>query len=195
METYIQLASTIVITVATVVLAWLTYKYVRFTKHIVDEMRTSKEPFVYVDFELPEQMLRLAIGNGGQTPARNITFTVEEDIPWLKMGDDAVGVAQLSIIKSGLSYLPAGRTMKWYAGIYRPPQDCNEMTVRMTISYENEEGLKFERKTAIDMSQYSNVLFETFRDPTQKVADVIKDSAMRSDRREREKIRTDWMKN
>ena len=174
MESVIQLGSTIVVAFATVFLVWLTSKYVRLTKSIVEEMKATRGPSVYVDIEAPGQMFNLTVGNSGQSPAVNICFDVEKDIKGFCYGKDEKGIASIPIINKGISYLPPGRILKWRAGLFRPSKDESQNNaLQMKIVFEDEKGKIFKRSVSIDMSLYDAVLFESYRDPSKDVALAI----------------------
>jgi hypothetical protein len=161
----------------TIVLAFLTWRYVKLTKHMADAMRISREPSVYIDFEIPGHEIRFSVGNSGQTPAKNLKFEVVQDLPWLGFGGDSQGVSSIPIIKSGISYLTPGRVLKFSAGFFAHKEiEREEHVFKMNIKYENEAGKLFTRSVIIDMIQYADVLFESFKDSTLAVAEAIKDT-------------------
>ncbi len=184
-DIYFPVINSLIVTLATVLLAWLTSRYVKLTKHMVDAMREIREPSVYVDFELPENMLRFTVGNAGQTPAKNVLFEIIEDINWLQFFKNKRGISSIAIITSGVSYLTPGRTLKFRAGYIEQEGIPKENSVlRMNVMYENETGKKFIKQIAIDMIQYKNVLFESFKDPNIAVAEAIKETERSRDLRE-----------
>jgi len=175
--TYLPAANSLIVTFATVLLAWLTSKYVKLTKHMVDAMRESREPSVYVDFELPDHMLRLTVGNSGQSPAKNITFDVTSDLPWLEFFDNHKGISSIKAIHSGISYLAPGRVLKFDAGNFEPGSMTKENRVlNIDLCFENETGKQFKKEIVIDMVQYEDVLFESFKDSNIAIAEAIKDA-------------------
>ncbi len=179
MITAVSIISTIVVAVATVVLVVLTGKYVRLTKAMVDEMKEAGEPDVNVDFELPERMLRLVIGNSGRSPAKNVRFEVVSDVDCIRSiySKDKPGLARLPVFETGVSYLSPGRILKFWAGCLELKKEMPLNKIfRILVRYENDIGKLFERDIAIDMSQYENVLYESFKDNNVTVAEAIKDA-------------------
>ncbi len=161
----IETVSTIIITIATVVLACLTAIYVRHTKYMADEMKLVREPAVYLDFEVPSYFIKLIIGNSGYTPALNISFKIINDLKWITFGDDVVGFSNIPIIKKGISYLAPNRTLKFFSGnLSGSTDDDKNNELRLTMNFENEDGKKFIKEVFIDLSIYRTVLFETFKD-------------------------------
>lgn len=174
--TYIPLASTIVVAIATVFLVWLTSKYVRLTKQMVDDMKRTREPAITVDFELVDHTVRLVVSNTGLSPAREIKFSVRRDIDWLRIHGEAGGIGGLEIIERGISYLAPGRTLKYHAGYPNRQRDqAGSMLLSLDVSFSNEAGATFNQGADIDMSQYLSVLLESFKDPERATADAIKE--------------------
>jgi uncharacterized OB-fold protein len=179
MVTEISIISTIVVAAATVMLAVLTGKYVCLTKTMVDEMKEAREPDIHVDFELPESILRLVIGNSGRSPAKNIRFEVVSDVDCIRSvhWKNKSGLSILPVFKTGISYLSPGRTLKFWAGFLEQKKETPLSKVfRILVRYENNSGKLFERDIAIDMSQYENVLYESFKDNNVAVANAIRDA-------------------
>lgn len=181
MGTYFPAVNSLIVTFATVLLAWLTSKYVKLTKHMVDAMKETREPSVYVDFELPDNMLRLIVGNSGQTPAVNITFDVTADLPWLQFFNDRSGISAIKAIHSGISYLAPGRILKFDAGNFEGDMTKENRTLKIVLSFENETGKQFKKDIVIDMIQYEDVLFESFKDSSITIAEAIKDAERHRD--------------
>jgi hypothetical protein len=179
--TVISIISTAVVAFATVALALITNKYVRLTKVMVEEMKNAREPNVHVDFELPEKTLRLVIGNSGQSSAKNVRFEVVSDVDCIRtvvnQKNVLGGLANLHIFENGISYLSPGRKLKFWAGFLEPKKETHFNKVfRVLVRYENDSGKLFERNIAIDMGQYEDVLFESFKDSNLTVAEAIKDA-------------------
>ena len=81
----LQIISLVITTIATVVLACLTSRYVRLTHLMLEETKSQKEPNVWVDLELPPRnKIILLIGNSGSAPAKDLKFEVVDNITWRK---------------------------------------------------------------------------------------------------------------
>ena len=66
----------------TIMLVWLTSRYVTLTRELAGHARATREPSVFVDFELEStDEVILTICNSGPTSARNVTFDVSDNIP------------------------------------------------------------------------------------------------------------------
>jgi len=174
----LQMITTVIVMVANVILVLLTASYVYLTREMVIEMRSTRDPSVFVDMEFPEQRGRIIIGNSGQSAAKNVKFKVQDEIPWRGKDNHAVGFDAIKAITDGLLYLPPGRTFKYYAGIPDwkkvEGQTC---LLKVQVEYEGENSKKrIKREYVIDFAQFENVLFESFRDPNREVAEAIRDA-------------------
>lgn len=182
----LQMIMTIIVTVANVFLVILTSIYVYLTRQIVNETKANRDPTVFVDLEFPEREARVAIGNSGQTPAVNIKFDVQEDVPWRGLGRYSEGLKGLEVIKNGVSYLPSNRTLKYSAGTPEWDKvDDKKRLLKIKVSYQNESGKKFDREYFIDLLQYKSILYESFRDSNMEVAKAIRDTEQSQYIRER----------
>ncbi len=172
----IQVITTIIVCCTTVILAWLTSKYVKLTKVMVEDMKLSREPSIYIEFEVPGNFLRFTVGNTGQSAAISIKFYIEKDLLWLNFFENKTGgLSSLPIIKNGISYLRAGRNLKFPAGFFNKQKTGNEDDIlKLRVEYQNEIGKNFSREFIIDMVQYREVLFETFKDPSTSISEAIK---------------------
>ena len=176
----VQLITTIAVALANIFLVVLTSIYVLLTRRMLLEMKSARGPSVYFDLELPGTEMRMAIRNTGQSAARNVHFTVDDKIPWRQFPNMKVGINALEVIRNGISYLPAGQTLKYIAGFpqWDKVQEGNAV-VKVGISFEDEFGKTFRREYLIDVNQYRSVLFESFRDPNRDVAQAILDAENR----------------
>lgn len=173
-----DILGTLVVAIATTVLAILTWRYVRLTAALVEENREAREPLVGIDFELPDRGLRMVVANYGQSPATNIRIRVLRDVDWATRGDGG-GFANASPVADGISYLAPGRKLRYLLS-YLPGEGtpAEGMVARFEVTYENSRGQIRTEEMDFDFSQMGNVLFESFRDPVQRVAEAI-DSAVR----------------
>lgn len=183
--TDLQFVTTVVVAAANVFLVILTSVYVLLTRKMVLEIRNARGPSVYFDLELPEQEMRMAICNSGLSAAHNVAFQVNDKIPWRQSEDWQTGINSVEVIRSGISYLPAGRTLKYIAGFpeWEKVNDENAL-VKVIVSYDDEVGKHYRREYHIDVKQYRSVLFESFRDPSREVAQAIRDTDRRRETRE-----------
>ena len=174
---YLPLVSTIVVAVATVLLAWLTLRYVRLTSRMLEETQRSREPLVTVDFELPDQLLRLVVSNHGLSPAQNIRIEVLKDVRWLQMRNGLAGLTDCAPMVQGISYLTPMRKLKYYLGHpnWQVVKDI-EIVASLRVSFEDGAGGKFSNIVEFDFGQMRDVLTESFKDPALSVAAAIRDA-------------------
>jgi hypothetical protein len=176
--------------VATVILAFLTSKYVRLTHALVEETRSAKFPNVFVDVEFDDMGVKFLAGNAGNSPALNVQFKVEDSVPWRKTEGYPTGIQELSIVKNGISYLAPNRTLKFFAGYVErnPAFFASGSAIVVSLTFETEAGTKVTRDLSIDFSSYAGVLFESFTHPEREVAKAIRDAE--SHRSSRDPIRS-----
>jgi len=160
MIAYLDLHSGAVTAIATVALMVLTGVYVYLTWRLVLGMYKAREPFVAIDFEFPDHMLRFVVSNSGQTAARNIRFRIVKDLPWLSIFGKH-GVAAIPVISNGISNLSPGKSLKFHAGVLHSIPK-KETILSIEVTFENEFGNTFSRKEVIDFTQFDEVLFESF---------------------------------
>jgi hypothetical protein len=186
--TYLPLTSTLVVAAATVVLVWLTSRYVRLTGRMAEEAQKSREPSVTVDFEMPDPFLRVVIENHGLSPAKNVRITILKDVQWLEGRNGQQGLASCAPVTVGVSYLTPSRKLKYLVGApnWSGKRD-EQMEASLRVTYENEAGKPYEHVVDFDFGQLRDVLFESFKDSNLAVADAIKESER--DRQSHERVR------
>ena len=172
-QTAFQAISAIVSALATIILAFLTWRYVRLTNHILSETRASRGPNIYVDLELTPYSIMLIVGNSGLSPAHNIHFTVSDNIPWREVSHHS-GLKTLGIIKEGITYLAPGRILKYIAGYIDPKTsfDVNSHA-EFIIDYEDHLKKKQRLEFCINIGQYNQVLLGSFKTPESEIAGAI----------------------
>jgi len=159
--------------ITTLVSTAFTAIYVILTSRMLREVRKAKEPFVTIDMELPDSMLRLIVVNLGQSPARNIRFAIEHDIQWLSIYNSN-GIASIPAIRNGISALAPGRSLRFNAGVVHGIPKDKETVLSVKIMFEDEGGKYYSRKETIDISQFNDVLLESFEDSNKGVEEAIK---------------------
>lgn len=180
LSTHLPLISTVVVALATVFLVWLTARYVRLTSRLLEEAQRSREPAVTIDFELPDDSLRLVVFNHGLSPARKIRFNVLKDVDWIEADKDNRGLSGFGPIRNGISYLTPSRKLKYYLGSpdwSDAPREAMEISVQ--ISYENEASKHFESVVDFNLEHMRDVLFESFKEPGLAVAEAIRETERR----------------
>jgi hypothetical protein len=173
-QTTVQAFSAIVSALATIILAFLTWRYVRLTNHILNETRASRGPNIYVDMELTDFQITFIVGNSGLSPAHKVRFTVSDSILWRK-NEHHEGFKSLSVIKNGITYLAPGRILKYVAG-YIDPNNSFDATsyAEFIVDYDDHLKNKQHMECCINMEQYNSVLLASFRSPGSEIAGAIK---------------------
>jgi hypothetical protein len=163
---WIQAISAAITTLVTIFLALFTFLYVRLTKHMLEHMRASRSADLLGDLEFSSRSAYLVVKNIGSTPATEITFEVEDTVPW-----SHGSVQELEVLRAGISYLPGGRTLKFWIGY----PNWKEITPRKSlfkvkISYFAEE-IRNNREIIIDLAQFIGTSDEI--PPEERIANAI----------------------
>lgn len=176
-NTFISLASTVIVTIATVILAGLTARYVRLTGAMAEAMRAAQNPSVVVTLEIVRHLAQLKIHNVGQSPALGISFRLLQDVKWLGRGKDRSGLGHLSVIQKGISYLAPNQALAFVAGIAHPKSaDLEENHVlEIAYSYRSSSGQKFEGSMIMDFQELRDLSLDALVDPVEKLADTMRD--------------------
>lgn len=164
--------------VATVVLVFLTGKYVRLTHALVEETQSAKFPNVFVDIEFDSFGVKFIVGNAGASSALDVKFNIRDSVPWRKLDNHPTGITSLAIVQHGISYLAPGRILKFHAGFVERDVDffASGNTVEIDLTFDTETGKTVTRQFSIDLHSYSGVLYESFTDPEREVAQAIRDA-------------------
>jgi hypothetical protein len=164
----------IVSAATTIVLACLTGWYVRLTGRMVSEMRAARQPIVFLDLEIRDNVnVILIIGNSGDAPARHIRFDVDDGIPWSHKPWFAP--AELPALRDGIPYLAPGRTLRFGLG----PLDWKTATTKsgwlnVKITFEGEEGRRFVHPANIDLARYNGLSADTFSNHPGAVVEALR---------------------
>lgn len=163
---WIQTNSGAITTIVTIFLALFTFLYVRLTKHMLDYMRASRSADLLVDLEIISRLAYLIIKNNGGTTATEITFEVEDNVPW-----SHGSVKELNVVREGISYLPSGRTLKYQVGYLdwkaiTPKQSL----LKVKMSYFS-DGVRNQREVLIDLVQFIEMSVEI--PPEERIANAI----------------------
>lgn len=172
--TIVQIIGAVVTAMATLALAVLTRKYVILSREMLEESRVSRRASVFLDLEMRHSDVRLTVGNLGNASAQNIKIEVKDSLPWRDgLGSD--GFNAISIVKHGLSYLAPGRMLKYEAGFPDWKKVApNESVVEFTLRYES-QGRQYSDQFRIDLSEYTGVLVESFRNESSEIASTLHD--------------------
>ena len=168
--------NSLVITLTTIILAFLTYKYVKLTHHMLQEMKMSREPFINVDLELDQRSALIVFENSGQSPAFEVKFGIETDAPFSGHPSDKLP-GELPPVKNGISYFPPNRTYKYRIRDLDWDQivTYGETFIKVTIEHINSEKSQCLRCYQIDLKNYAEKQYDIYSDPITSIAASIDD--------------------
>lgn len=163
---------------AAIVLAILTGRYVRLTARMAEEMRTARDPSIYVDIELESggDDFILVVGNAGPSPAINLAFAVEDHVPWREPGKHGLGLVRLPAVTAGIQYLAPGRRLKYLVGSFdwsKASPEAPDCTIK--VSYQSEGRRDFHRIANIRLTDYHHLRINAFDPPEALIANAIED--------------------
>lgn len=162
----IQAISGAVTTIVTIFLALFTFLYVRLTKNMLDHMRASRSADLLIDLEFVSGTAYLVVRNGGGTPATEITFEVEDSVPW-----PHGSVQELDVVREGISYLPGGRTLKFWIGYLNWKEITPKKSLLKVKASYFADGIRNQREILIDLAQFRGTANEI--PPEERIANAI----------------------
>ncbi len=174
-QTSVQLVSTLVVAVATAVLAYLTYRNVQLTNKMVTEMRAARAPYIFVELEIRKTGNVLAVGNSGQTAAVDIHFDVKQDASWVSLPNMKFYLNQTAPIEKGITYLPPGRTLRYLLGQLNVAGSQEGDAIKLGVQYKDDAGELFRREIVIALATLEGLLYETYQKPESEIAEALKD--------------------
>ena len=150
-ESIILLASVISAS-ATVVLAYLTSRYVKLTYEMVDEIKKARNPLVIINFIKRMEghymtEIDMIISNKGLSPAKDINLRAVYETPFIRheiiKGNVELKIFQLNelpIFKTGIPYLAPGDDIRDNIGEFQNEDIRESPLVRIGYSYNTETG-------------------------------------------------------
>jgi hypothetical protein len=161
-ESIILLAS-VISAFATVVLAYLTSRYVKLTYEMVDEIKKARNPIVIINFikrmegyNLTE--IDMIISNKGLSPAIDInlraayeTHLFRDDIIKGNMELKIFQLNELPIFKTGITYLAPGDDIRDNIGKIENKDIRESPLVRIGYNYKTETGETIYRNIMLDL--------------------------------------------
>lgn len=156
-----QLASAL----ATLMLAILTFFYVRATQAMVVEMRTAREeqrrPYVVLDIDYPRQGLcNLVMRNTGNAPAFDVAVLFEPDLPYQ---DSGLTLSKLPIFQHA-AFFPDGKEVSFFLrSLIGKIPPAKERLLNATVKYRSAAGTWFEERFTLDPYLRRDLLFVSER--------------------------------
>lgn len=147
----VQAVSAVVVTLTNVVLTFLTYRYVRLTGGMLEHMRQAQTAAVAVDLTFDGHSAYLDIENTGSEVARNLKFERFTGLEWADYD------AMKEVRERGISYLPAGRTLRFALGYPSWNRVKEQPIVVIELTFDSGPGT-VRREFIIDMMQYAGAI-------------------------------------
>lgn len=136
----IQAIATIVLVIITGVYVWFTRKTVQIMKKSEDERRRSHVILYIQQREDWLNFVDLIVGNYGIDVARDIEFTLNEDLQLLKEGEM---LSNIGIIKNGIKNLVPQQILKIpLLSLVGRVEELQKKNIIVTITYKNSAEMK-----------------------------------------------------
>jgi len=147
-----MLLATIITALATVVLAYVTRRYVKLTYDMLIEMKAAKNPLVFIKFIKRMEGhnmtdIDMIISNKGLSPAKYInlrtsygTNFIRHEIIKGNVEYKSFKLNELPIFINGIPYLPPGEDVKENIGKFQNEDLRGNPYVRIDYSYKTETG-------------------------------------------------------
>jgi hypothetical protein len=143
-----------VVTVATVVYAWLTAKLVQETRQM---RQVQTEPRVQVTYRVSEawiNFLNISIGNIGLGPAYDITFSIKSEFESKGAAELLQKLNQLASFSRGLTYLgPAQEFSSFWTSLVEGDSSKVDSRFVITCTYRSVTGTSYSHDCIVDLSE------------------------------------------
>jgi hypothetical protein len=154
----IGLVFSLVVTVATVVTAWLNARLVSETRRMRE---AQTEPHIQVTYKIREEwisLLDVAIRNIGLGPAYDISFELRAETDDEERNDLIESLQQLNCFSKGLSYLgPDQDFSSFWTSLTESHESKLGTRVHVTCRYRNATGARYEMPCVLDLSELKGV--------------------------------------
>lgn len=154
----IGLLFSLVVTVATVVTAWLNARLVNETRRMRE---AQTEPAMQVTYRIRENYLSfpdVVVKNIGMGPARDIRFEISADMPSGDANDAVHSLNKLACFSNGLAYLGPGQEFSsFWTSMYENHASKIQTKVWITCRYRSMSGRKFEDRCLLDLSELKGI--------------------------------------
>jgi hypothetical protein len=144
-----------IVAISTVVYAWLTWGLLRENKRL---RQAQSRPHVTLYVEPSQRhinILQLVIRNDGGSPAKAITFEVEQD--WVKNGKPVL--AEKAFLNRPWAYLGIGQTRRTdvlnLVGMFK---EGNETKARIKVTYSAPDGQEFTEMMELDLMELQDFM-------------------------------------
>ena len=148
---WLNLNSGAIQALSTVVLVVVTLGYVLLTRQMVQAMKASQRPYIYLDVAGHVGLLELGVNNYGERAAEHVKFTILKEIA------DRHGkpISEGTPLRRGIRYLPPGQGYRFDAivasEVYTGPAGANVLDLKVTYKY---GGKSYEDQLTIDFADF-----------------------------------------
>ena len=147
-----------VVTVATVIYAWLTAKLVNETRRMRE---AQTEPHIQVTYRTRDEWINLldvAVRNIGLGPAYDITFQLRAEHVGDEKNDLVDSLEKLGCFSKGLAYLgPNQEFSSFWTSLMDGHASKLDMRVLVICRYRNATGIRYEIQCVLDISELKGI--------------------------------------
>ncbi len=159
---FTQTFATALSAVGTLVLAALTYRYVRATLQLVrasnrtltemqETRRAQARPYIFAYFTIAEKWIYLHIKNTGVTGARDVRLEYPDTLPRIFVRADRIPV----FLQRGIPFLPPGQRLTTTVNFYPHVNVDFPLTWDCTVSYSSQAGgERYREQVILDLEQF-----------------------------------------
>lgn len=147
-----------VVTVATVIYAWLTAKLVNETRRMREAQTEPSLQVVYRNREEWINLLDVAVRNIGLGPAYAITFEMHAELKDGDTNDLADSLGKLGCFDKGLAYLgPSQEFTSFWTNLMDGHASKLDTRVFIHCRYRSATGVRYENQCVLDLSELKGI--------------------------------------
>jgi hypothetical protein len=155
---FIGLVFSLVVTIATVVTAWLNARLVSETRRMRE---AQTEPHVQVTYKIRDEWINLldvSIRNIGLGPAYDISFELRAEIVGDKKNDLVGTLEKLNCFSKGLVYLgPDQEFSSFWTSLLESHASKLDTRVHIICRYRNATGVRYVMPCVLDLSELKGI--------------------------------------
>ena len=148
--------SSVIIGIATVVLAIVTYHYARVTKHILEESRLMRleahKPGIAISlhrYKTRDYQATLRIENIGTGPAHDVQFATDRSVQIR----GHTPLEHIGFLKRKIAYFGHGRQLESHPfGV-----DLNQTPLEITVTYKDSAKRKYDKPFQLDFGELEGI--------------------------------------
>jgi hypothetical protein len=143
-----------VVTVATIIYAWLTAKLVQETRQM---RQVQTEPRIQITYRVRDEWINLidiAVRNIGLGPAHDLKFEIHADTDTPGSTELVTRLMKLAAFKSGLSYMgPAQEYFSFWSSLVEGDSTKLDSRIVITCSYRSVTNIRYQHECVLDLSE------------------------------------------